>query len=84
MISRPGRLRQHDDVLRHLQQRVIDAPDACARMIGHLMRHTQQPWWSEHDLRQLMPHLRAGSDPAHIRVIFEEAFRLGLINPDDW
>ncbi|MGH9277451.1 MAG: DUF4020 domain-containing protein, partial [Acidimicrobiales bacterium] len=84
VTSRPGRFRDHDDVLRHLERRVDDAPDACAKVIGHLMRSTEQPWWAGHQLQELMPRLRAGSDPAHISVIVEQAIRLGLSNPDEW
>lgn len=78
VTRQPGRFRVHDRVLRHLEGHVDDSPDLCARMIGHLMRSTEQPWWGEYQLRSLMPRLRAGSDPAHIRVIVEEAMRLGL------
>ena len=84
VASRPGRFREHDDVLRHLERRVNDSPNACAKVIGHLMRNTEQPWRSGHQLRELMPQLRAGSDPAHISVIVEQAIRLGLSNPDEW
>lgn len=84
VTRRPGRFREHDDVLRHLEQHIDDSPDACAAIIGHLMRSTEQPWWGGYQLHRLMPRLRAGSDPAQIRVIVEEAMRLGLSNPDGW
>ena len=84
VISRRSRLREHDDILRHLERHVDASPDACARMIGHLMCSTQQPWWGGYLMRDLMPRLRAGSDPTHIRVIVEQAIRLGLPNPGDW
>ncbi len=84
VTRRPGRFREHDDVLRHLERNVDHSPDACARVIGHLMRRTEQPWWGGYRVHSLMPRLRAGSEPAHIRVIVEEAIRLGLSNPDGW
>lgn len=84
VTSRPGRIRDHDDVLSNLERRIDDSPDSCARMIGHLMRSTVQPWWGGYRLHQLMPRLQVGSNPAHIRVILEEAIRLGLPNPGGW
>ncbi len=84
VTTRPGHFRERDDVLRHLERHIDDSPDACARMIGHLMRSTEQPWWGGYQLHRLMPRLRAGSGPAHIRVIVEQAIRLGLSNPDSW
>lgn len=84
VTSQPGRFREHDDVLRHLERHIDDSPDACTRVIGHLMHSTEQPWRGEYHLHKLMPRLRPGSDPAHIRIIAEQAIRLGLSNPEGW
>jgi hypothetical protein len=85
LVSRwPGRFREHDDLLRHLERHIDDSPDACAQVIGDLMRNTGKPWWGGHQLNGLMPRLRAGSDPANITVITEHAIRLGLSEAGSW
>lgn len=84
VTQRPGRFGEHSDVLRHLERHVDTSPDACSVMIGHLMRGTEPPWWGGYHLPELMPRLRAGSEPAHIRVIVEQAIRLGMSNPEAW
>ena len=48
-----------------------------ARLIAHLMRGTQPPFWGGHYLAKIMPELRRGADPADIETIVEEAIRLG-------
>jgi hypothetical protein len=78
VTRQPGRFREHSDVLRHLERHAATSPDACSVMIGHLMRGTEPPWWGGHELPALMSRFRAGSDPEHIRVILEEAIRLGI------
>lgn len=84
LVRRPARFREHDNVLRHLERHVDGAPDLCARMIGHLMRSTLQPWWGAYHLREIWPRLRAASDPQHIKVIVEQAVRLELGDPESW
>lgn len=84
VTRRPGRFREHGDVPRTLERHVDTSPDACAVMIGHLMRSTVPPWWGGYQLPELMPRLRTGSDPEHIRVIIEQAIRLGMPNPETW
>jgi hypothetical protein len=83
VMKHPGRFRQHDNVLRNLEHHVDSSPDTCARVIGHLLRGTERPWWGGHDLPGLMPRLRAGAEPTVVLVIIEEAMRLDL-NPDAW
>lgn len=84
VTRRPGRFREHSDVLRHLERHVDASPDACSVMIGHLMRGTEPPWWGGYQLPDLMPRLRAGSDPEQTRIIVEQAIRLGMPNPEAW
>ena len=84
VTQRPARFREHGDVLRHLERQLDSAPNACALMIGHLMRGTEPPWWGGHYLPGMMPRLRNGSDPEYIRVIIEQAVRLGMGNPEAW
>lgn len=84
VIRQPGRFREHDDVLRHLDRHVDGSPNASARVIGHLMCGTAPRWWGDYHLRALWPRLRSGADQDHLDVIIEQALRLGLGNPDDW
>lgn len=85
-LMQPGRFRDHDGVLRHLdgEGHVDRAPDACALLIGHLLRDTVAPWYGGWHLQQLWPRLRSGSRPEHLEVIVEQALRLGIGNPESW
>ncbi|MEM1335094.1 MAG: DUF4020 domain-containing protein, partial [Actinomycetota bacterium] len=77
-LSRPARFREHDDVLRDLERRVDHSPDLCARLIGHLLISTDPPWWGGYELRKMMLQLRERSHADNLRVIDEQALRLGV------
>jgi hypothetical protein len=83
VTTRPGRLPEHADLLRRLEPHIDSSPDACARLIGHLMRHTEPPWWGGVGLLDMIPRLRAGSDPSHMKEIEEQAMRLRIPLRDD-
>jgi Domain of unknown function (DUF4020)/SIR2-like domain len=82
-MSRTARFREHDDVLRHLERRVEDSPDLCTRLIGHLLRSTEPPWWGGYKLRKMMPQLRKRSQADSSRVLDEQTLRLGMLETGD-
>ncbi|MQA88128.1 MAG: arginine--tRNA ligase [Streptosporangiales bacterium] len=56
-----------------------------SRLIAHLMRHTQPPFWGGcHALAEIVPVLRKQADTADTTVIIEQAIRLGCSNAPNW
>jgi len=70
--------REHSNILRRMEARVDSAPDACCRLIAHLLKGTDPPWWGGHTLEALMPRLKAGSSSESIEALAEEALRFGF------
>ncbi|HEY5179856.1 MAG TPA: DUF4020 domain-containing protein [Dermatophilaceae bacterium] len=70
--------RERTNILHDLSEnRVHHAPAEFAKLIAHLMRGTQPPFWGGHYLAKIMPELRRRAAPADIEAIVEEAMRLG-------
>lgn len=74
----PAGFRERTNILHDLSEnRVKRAPGEFAKLIAHMMRGTQPPFWGGHYLAKIMPELRLGGDPADFKSIVEEAMRLG-------
>ncbi|MGH3683704.1 MAG: DUF4020 domain-containing protein [Pseudonocardiaceae bacterium] len=83
--AHPAGLRNHTRILRDLNDdRMHHAPAEFAKLIAHLMRGTQPPFWECHDLANIVPRLRDGAEPTDINIIIEEAIRLGCHNATHW
>ncbi len=83
--AHPAGLGQHMSILDDLDKnRLNNAPTELARLIAHLMQGTQPPFWGCHQLATIVPELRNGGAPAHIKVIVEEALRLGCNDAAQW
>lgn len=77
--------REHTCTLHDLDEnRLNRAPADFAKLIAHLLRGTQPPFWDCHDLAKILPELRDGADPTHINIIVEEAMRLGCHGAAHW
>ncbi|WP_410790637.1 DUF4020 domain-containing protein [Kribbella sp. C-35] len=75
--SRPARLVEHDVVLERLaDDRLRRAPRAFGKLIAHLLKGTQEPCWSLHELPGIVSELNRTADPADLAVIRQEAVRL--------
>lgn len=76
--AQPAGFRERTNILHDLgENRVHHGPAEFAKLIAHLMRGTQPPFWGGHYLAKIMPELRRGADPADIEAIVEESMRLG-------
>lgn len=73
-------LGDHAELLQELARdgRVDRAPRLYARLVAHLLRGTQAPFWGGNYLEATIGQLNASADPADIHSIAEEATRLGL------
>jgi len=54
------------------------------KLIAHLMRGTQPPFWSGRYLADIVPQLRPEADLADINTIVQEAMRLGYPDAVRW
>ena len=82
--AHPARLEQHSDLLADIGEHLDRAPRQYAKLIAHLLKHTQPPFWSGHALAELVPRLRESAEPADVDVIIEEALRLDCPDAPDW
>ena len=81
----PAGLRKRSGILHALNSDRIDrAPAQYAKLIAHLMRDTQRPFWQCHELAELVPKVRNNADRADIDTIIEHALRLGCDNATRW
>jgi hypothetical protein len=84
-LSHSAGLREHADILHRLDdERVQRAPASFARLLGHLLRGTDPPFWGGHYLSRLVPQLRPQADPDDLNTIIEEAVRLGHTDAPHW
>lgn len=85
VLSHSGGLGEHGDLLHRLDdERVQRAPGSFARLLGHLLRGTDPPFWGGHDLSRVVLQLRPHADPDDLTTIIEEAVRLGHIEAPQW
>jgi hypothetical protein len=81
----PASLTPHGDLLRSLDEtRLRRAPEEFARLLAHLLRSTDQPFWGGPELARLVPILRDGAAPSDIDAIREQGIRLGYTNAAQW
>ncbi|MGW5918110.1 DUF4020 domain-containing protein [Nocardia fluminea] len=78
-------INEHDGILHELDGEPISrAPAECAKLIAHLLRGTQQPFWGCHYLKQILPKIRGTADANDLQDIVQEALRLGCQNAPEW
>jgi hypothetical protein len=83
--THPAGLSEHTGMLGDLDEnRLHRAPTELAKLIAHLMRGTQPPFWRCYQLANIVPELRAGAAPSDINTIVEEALRLGCRDAALW
>jgi hypothetical protein len=83
--AHPAGFRAHTNILHDLEEnRLHRAPAEFAKLIGHLMRGTQQPFWGGHYLATIVPALRGKANVSDIRTIVEEAMRLNCPDAVQW
>jgi hypothetical protein len=82
--AHPAGLTQHG-FLHHLDDDRLDrAPAAFAKLLAHLLRGTEGPFWGCNYLVRMVPRLREWSDPVDVNVIVEQAIRLGCSDATGW
>ncbi|MEV5898330.1 hypothetical protein [Nonomuraea fuscirosea] len=82
---RPAGLRMRSSTLRQVTADRIDhAPAQFAKLVAHLLRGTQPPFYGCDSLAGIVAQLRGEAAPEHIRTIIEEALRLGCRNAAQW
>jgi hypothetical protein len=82
VVKSPARLDDHADILRDLDRHIADSPADCAKLLAHLLKYTQEPFWGGHQLIPLLTRLRR-SGAADVPAAFEQAARLGMTIPDE-
>jgi hypothetical protein len=82
--ARPAGLREHGGILHDLGDRIHHSPADFAKLIAHLLRSTQSPFWECHDLANIVPQIRDIANPDDTSTIVEEAIRLGCHNATQW
>lgn len=81
----PAGIAEHSRLLRQLtSERLRTAPSAIAKLVGHLLRHTQPPFYDCAEARRIMQHLADNAEPAELTVIREQALRLGCSDAAEW
>lgn len=84
-IAHPAGFLRRSDVLRILAtEKLDDAREEFARLIGHLLKGTQQPFWDCHYLDKIVPRLRSAAPSSDFTTIVEEAMRLGCSGAQRW
>jgi hypothetical protein len=84
VVAVPAGLAPHGRLLHGMRERVSRAPAAYARLLGHLLLHTNPPFWGCDDLRGIVTELRGRAGDTDIRRIREQALRLGCRGAADW
>jgi hypothetical protein len=83
-VAVPAGLAPHGSLLHKMRKRVGHAPAAYARLLGHLLSHTNRPFWGCDDLNGIVAELRGRADDLDTRRIREQALRLGCRGAADW
>lgn len=65
-------------------QLLARAPAAFAKLLAHLLRGTQQPFWVCQKLAAIVPKLAEHAEPADLEAIREGGLRLGCSEGPGW
>lgn len=83
--AHPAALGEHADLLHDVDDERLDrAPTAYAKLLAHLLRGTQPPFWGGYYLARIVSRLRDQPKPVEIHAIVEEAMRLGCGDAPQW
>jgi hypothetical protein len=76
--SHPAGIPQHSRLLRELtDERIALAPLTIARLLEHLLRGTEPPFYDCHEVHRVVQTLTASSESVDVTGIREQALRLG-------
>ncbi len=76
-------LRSHGQVLQQLKSCAEHAPVSSSRLFGHLLAGKTTPSWHCHQVQDVIVALRERAPEESLRVIGEQALRLGCIPAAD-
>lgn len=84
--TRPAGLGERENTLHDItDERIRRAPSEFAKLIVHLLRTTEPPFWGCRHLPRILSELRRHTTPAaDIDVIIAEAIRLGCSDAAQW
>ncbi len=64
---------------------IREAPVITAKLVAHLLRHTQQPFWDCDQIQRIVNDLKdTSAASADLTTIREQALRLGCVNSPNW
>ena len=83
-VRTPAGLGQHGVLLRDFSERAEMSPAACARLLGHLLTGTKQPFWGCDTVKEIFTKVRSEASDETATQIREHALRLGCSGAADW
>jgi hypothetical protein len=83
--THPAGLGEHANTLDDItDERIRRAPTEFAKLIAHLLRTTEPPFWGCRHLPRILSELRHHTTPTDIDAIIAEAIRLGCTDAGQW
>jgi hypothetical protein len=84
-VAHPAQLGEHCDVLRDLtEERVSRAPMELTKLLVHLLKGTEPPFYPCSRLRDTVALLRAHTGPVDLTALVEQAVRLECGDAANW
>lgn len=86
VVKTPARLGEHSDVLYGLKDSdlLTTYPHDVLKLVTHLARHTEPPFWGCRFLAVIVDRLRSRVDRTLLTPLVEEALRLGCASAPGW
>lgn len=86
LLKHPASLNSHARILHDIAETTVPEvyPTDCARLIAHLVREIENPFWGTHYLRPLVLRLRDQLGVAGITEIVELAMKAGINDAAHW
>jgi Domain of unknown function (DUF4020)/SIR2-like domain len=83
--SKSAGITEHSRILHELtNDRIAGEPVPAAKLLAHLLRGTDQPFYGCHELQRITQALDNRAEPADLTAIREQALRLGCTGAADW
>jgi hypothetical protein len=81
----PAGLAEHSLLLQKLtSERIDQAPSPIAKLVSHLLRGTQAPFYYCHEIQRIVHELTNGAEAEDLSTIREQALRLGCTDAPQW